>query len=267
MIRSKYILIILVFAFMACEKVIDVDLNDAAPEIVIEANLSNSTELGEVLISKTGSYFGESSVEEISDALVTMEDESGNVYLLDEVESGYYRTFEIVPEENTNYKLSVNVEGEKYEASSTLNTAVKIDSIYYYYDDGFAFIEGGYSVKLLFVDPVGQKNFYRIKVYQNDTLFNAANEIVLFDDRLIDGQELEVSLQGFIFDLGDTIAIQLISLDEGAYEYYKTFQELTNVNPGSAAPANPTSNISNSALGYFSAWSADVKWVVIEELE
>ncbi|NOR75913.1 MAG: DUF4249 domain-containing protein, partial [Draconibacterium sp.] len=34
---------------------------------------------------------------------------------------------------------------------------------------------------------------------------------------------------------------------------------------GSAAPANPTSNITNGALGYFSAWSADEKTVVIKE--
>lgn len=255
----------MIFALIACEKVITVDLNEAASEIVIEANLSNSSIIGEVLISKTGSYFGESSIERISNALVTMEDEFGNVYVLDEVESGYYRSFEILPEENTNYTLSVVVNDEKYESTSKLNQAVPIDSISYYFDDGFAFIEGGYSVKILFVDPINQKNYYRIKVYENDTLVNKADEIILFDDRLIDGQALEIALQGFLFDPEDTIAVQLISLDEGAYEYYKTFQELTNVNPGSAAPANPTSNISNGALGYFSTWSSDVMWVVIEE--
>jgi hypothetical protein len=57
--------------------------------------------------------------------------------------------------------------------------------------------------------------------------------------------------------------VQLISLDSAVYEYYKTFTELVNTNPGSAAPANPNSNLSNGALGYFSAWSSDTMSVII----
>ena len=91
------------------------------------------------------------------------------------------------------------------------------------------------------------------------------DNFIIFDDRLINGQHIEVTLRGNIFEIGDTVSIQLISLAAAVYEYYNTFQELINVNPGSAAPANPTSNISNGALGYFSAWSSDIKTVVIEE--
>jgi hypothetical protein len=58
--------------------------------------------------------------------------------------------------------------------------------------------------------------------------------------------------------------LQLISLDAGAYEYLRTFQELVNNNPGSAAPANPNTNISNGALGYFSAWSSTIKTAIIK---
>ncbi len=265
--KNSLTIIILLLLFASCEKVIDVDLNDAAPEIVIEANLSNSTNMGEVFLSKTGSYFGESSIGKISDALVTVEDEFGNRFDFEEVEAGYYKTEKIIIEDEISYRLSVDVEGKKYESVSKLNPVVVMDSLAFFYDDGFAFLDGGYIVKVYFVDPPDQKNYYRIKIFENDTLVNEADELILFDDRLINGQTLEVALQGFLFEPEDTIAVQLISLDEGAYEYYKTFQELTNVNPGSAAPANPTSNISNNALGFFSAWSADVKWLIIKELD
>jgi len=39
-------------------------------------------------------------------------------------------------------------------------------------------------------------------------------------------------------------------------DVFKYWNELQSINPGSAAPANPTSNISNGALGYFSVSSA-----------
>ncbi|MCF6358624.1 MAG: DUF4249 domain-containing protein, partial [Draconibacterium sp.] len=175
------------------------------------------------------------------------------------------RTEDITFQPGVTYNLSVNIETEKYESSSKLNRVVLIDSLIYYYDDGFAFLDEGYVVKIYFVDPPDKNNYYRIKIFENDTLKNGAEDLFVFDDRLIDGQSLEVNMRGVIFDLGDTVSIQLISLDKGAYEYFKTFQELINVNPGSAAPANPTSNITNGALGYFSAWSADEKTVIIKE--
>ena len=265
--RSSQLLLLAVLLLFGCKKVIDVDLNEANPEVVIEANLSNTTNYAEVLLTKTGSYFGDSPIEDITGAEVIIENEFGSRFVLNEIEAGVYRADEILFPEEATYQLFVDVAGDKFESSSKLNTAVLIDSLTYYYDEGFAFLDAGYIVKIYFVDPPEIDNYYRIKVFENDTLKNDSEDLIIFDDRLIDGQALEVNLRGVIFDVNDTVSIQLISLDEGAYEYFHTFQELINVNPGSAAPANPTSNISNGALGYFSAWSADEKTVIIEEEE
>lgn len=263
--KIKYIFILFLFVIVSCEKVIDVDLNVANPEIVIQGNLSGFPYSAEVRLSKTGSYFGESSNERVSGAQVVIENNLGESYRLNEVENGVYKSFEIRPDEDVMYHLTVETEGELYEASSTLHRTIEIDTLNYFYDDGFAFLDEGYVVKVYFIDPEEIKNYYRIKIYESETLKNEFKDIIIFDDRLLDGGSIEVTLRGYIFDIGDTVSVQLISLDEGAYNYYNTFQELINVNPGSAAPANPTSNISNGALGYFSAWSSDVKTVIIKE--
>ncbi|NOR76036.1 MAG: DUF4249 family protein [Draconibacterium sp.] len=263
--KIKYIFIVLLFAIQGCEKVIDVDLNDAHPEIVIEGNLSKFPVSAEVFLSKTGNYFGDSFSEKISGASVVIENELGESYSLKEIVAGFYKSFEIMPEQGMQYNLRIETEGEVYEASSTLLPAVRIDSLSYYFDNGFAFLDEGYIVKAYFTDPSEIENYYRIKIYENDILNNESDNFIVFDDRLIDGHSMEVTLRGNIYDIGDTVSIQLISLDKGAYEYYTTFQELINVNPGSAAPANPTSNISNGALGFFSAWSSDIKTVIIKE--
>lgn len=263
--RGSQLLLFIIMLLLGCEKVIDVDLNEANPEVVIEANLSNSINSAEVLLTKTGSYFGDTPIEDITDAVVIIENEFGSRFVLDEVEAGLYRAHEIFFQEEITYQLFIDVDGEKFESSSKLNSAVLIDSLTYFYDEGFAFLDAGYIVKIYFVDPPKINNYYRVKIFENDTLKNETEDLIIFDDRLIDGQSLEVILRGIIFEPDDTVTIQLISLDESAYEYFHTFQELINVNPGSAAPANPTSNISNGALGYFSAWSADEETVIIKE--
>ncbi len=265
MIKIKYISFLLLFAFFACEKVINVDLNDANPAIVIEGNLSEFPIPAEVKLSKTGNYFGDSFNEKISGASVSIKSSLGESYRLYEIDDGVYKSFEIAPREGILYKLKVEAGGEVYEASSRLNPMVAIDSLNYYFDKGFAFLKEGYVVRLYFSDPLKLKNYYRIKIYENNTLLNNFDDFILFDDRLLNGQAIEVNLRGNIFDISDTVSIQLISLDEGAYKYYNAFQDLINVNPGSAAPANPTSNISNGALGYFSAWSSDTKTVIIKK--
>jgi len=259
------ILLMLTLLLFGCEKVIDVDLNDAHPQVVVEANISKFPFMAEVKLSKTGSYFGEGESEKIKDADVVVGSSLGESFRFTETENGVYKSTEIEPTENITYNLTIKTEGEIYESEATLPPTIPIDSLNYFFDKGFAFFDEGYITRLYFSDPPNIENFYRIKIYENDTLHDEPDNFIVFDDRLIDGQHIEVTLRGNIFDVGDTISIQLISLDKGAFEYFNTFKELINVNPGSAAPANPTSNISNSALGFFSAWSSDIETVVIKE--
>ncbi len=263
--HGSQLLLFIIMLLLGCEKVIDVDLNEANSEVVIEGNLSGSSKFAEVKLSKTGSYFGNSPIEKIVDAVVTIEDEIGRSFVLAEVEEGVYRTDKISPKEESTYTLFVDVKGQKYESTSKLNPLVEIDSLVYEYDKGFAFLDAGYILKMHFTDPANRKNYYRIKIFKQDSILYEYDNIIVFDDRLINGQTIEVTLRESVFDINDTVSVEFITLDKGAYEYYKTFYELINVNAGSAAPANPTSNISNGALGFFSAWSADEKTVIIKE--
>ncbi len=260
-----YLLFFAVSLLWGCEKVIDVDLNEAHPTVVVEGNLATFPFKAEIKLSKTGSYFGESEIEKIEGAEVTVQSSLNETFRFVETEKGIYKSDKIKPKEGVTYNLTVHTEDETYTASSTLEPAVLIDSLNFFFDEGFAYFEEGYIVRAYFTDPENIENFYRIKIYKNDTLKNEPDNFIVFDDRLIDGKHIEVTLRGNTFSVGDTVSIQFISLDKNSYNYFNTFKELINVNPGSAAPANPTSNISNGALGFFSAWSSDIKTVIIEK--
>jgi hypothetical protein len=259
------ILLFLILLFSGCEKVIEVDLNDANPTIVIEANITNSEKLVEVKISKTGSYFGTDSVQMVSNALVIIENDTGNKVTLNEVKEGIYKSWDLHPMPGQKYKITVVAEGQTYEAESILNFAVEIDSLSVEYNDGFAFLKSGYNVNLYFHDPEEAKNYYRLKIYVNGKIEQDDGDYIIFDDENINGQYIELKIRRKIFDLGDNVTYELISLDKGAYEYFNSLQELISVNPGSAAPSNPISNFSNGALGYFSAWSSDAQTIVVEK--
>jgi hypothetical protein len=61
---------------------------------------------------------------------------------------------------------------------------------------------------------------------------------------------------------GDSIVVALQTIDQGVFDYLRTLGQADN-NMASATPANPTSNISNGALGYFSAYAVTSKGIVI----
>ncbi len=262
--QLKYIIFFLIPLFLGCEKVIDVDLNDAAPAIVIEGNLGDLPHLAEVKISKTSSYFEDEPGKKVSGASVLVESATGRSYQLIESEPGVYRSGRVPILPGISYRLKVEVENNTYEAISTINPRVKIDSLTYFYEEGFAFIDDGYILKAYFIDPENVENYYRLKVYNNGDPDEVTSDFIIFSDRYFDGQQVEITLRNMKFKSDDLVTAQLFAIDKEVFEYFSTLEELLNNNPGSAAPANPNTNLSNDALGYFAAWMSDIKSIVIK---
>lgn len=248
-----------------CEKVIDVDLNEASPALVIQGNLSSDQKVAEVKLTMTTSYFDTLSPEKVSGAIVSLEDNDGNKITLNETLKGVYAAFGLRPVYNITYRLTVETKDKIYQAESVLNPPVKIDSVTWEYDEGNSFFDAGYYLNVWFFDPPSIQNYYRIQVYRNGLLKRSMDDLIVFNDRYVDGNKVSISLFNDPYYLNDTVLVQLISLDKNAYDYFNTLGELINTNPGSAAPANPNTNFSNGALGYFSAWSSDTLEVIIRE--
>ncbi len=261
---KSFLPFLLVFIFFSCERVIDVDLNEAKPAIVIEGNLSYEKGELEVKISKTGSYFGTSPVEKAENAVVYLKNGTGTRTEALEVEPGLYKRRNIPIQSEMNYSLHIEFEGREFTAFSTMHKPVEIDSLSYDYQPEARFFDGGYRVLLYFSDPPKVENYYRVRVTKNGKPFNSVSDIIVFDDSRLDGKGIQVRLRGQTFAKGDTAKIELLSVDKNVWLYFSTLREMANANPGSPAPSNPISNFNNGALGYFSAWSGDEKEIIIE---
>jgi hypothetical protein len=265
-VGNFFLILILTGLFISgCEKVIDVDLNEASPALVIQGNLSSDQKVAEVKLTMTTSYFDTLSPEKVSGAIVSLEDDNGKKIVLKETLKGVYAAFTLSPVYDTKYRLTVETKDKTYQAESVLNPPVTIDSITWEYDEGSSFFDAGYYLNVWFFDPHSIQNYYRIQVYRNGLLKRSMDDLIVFNDRYVDGNKVEISLFNDPYYLNDTVLVQLISLDKNAYDYFSTLSELINTNPGSAAPANPNTNFSNGALGYFSAWSSDTLEVIIRE--
>ena len=100
-----------------------------------------------------------------------------------------------------------------------------------------------------------------VKVFKNDSI-NTEN-YRLYDDQYTNGEETELSVVGRVV-AGSSYRIELESLDDKTYGYYRTLSDLLFTNPFfGSTPANPNNNLSNGALGYFGTYAVSSRTMII----
>ena len=262
---TKFIFIapILVLLFSGCEKVIDVDLNETNPVIVIEGILTSNPDSAYVRISRTTSYFDNNPQEVVGGAIVKITDNKGHEFELHE-NAGMYVSNSVLTYFDTEYTLTVDVEGTVYKSSSTIHRTVYIDSLSVVANDSYSVFMDGYNVNMYFHDPQEENNYYRLKTFVNGEPEDAPEDFIFFDDNNTNGKFVEVRIRRKVYEAGDTVTYELQTLDKAAYEYFDAISEIIDDNSeGTASPANPNPNFSSGALGYFSAQTSNKKTIII----
>jgi hypothetical protein len=268
-IYSKYsfeLAFLLILLLSGCEKVIEIDLNDASPNIVIEGLVTDKRGPYTVSISKTGSYFNQPSLETVSGATVVITDDFSNIDTLNESTPGLYITSRIRGIYERTYTLKVIAEGKEYSGSTRLADRVPIDSLRLRKGilQGFNFDDDDdeqFDLHCFFRDP-RDKNYYRIRVFKNDSINTESYR--LYDDQYANGIITDIIVSHAT--LGNTYRIELWSLDRKTYLYYNTLGDLMYSNPiFGSTPSNPVTNLSNGALGYFGSYSVTARQITITE--
>lgn len=246
---------ILSFFFASCKKIIEVDTNNAATQIVIEGKITDKLADQHILITKTVGYSDQNIFPKVSGAIVVVTDDKGGSFTFNETTAGVY-TNRMRGVSGTTYSLNVKSEGKTYTASSKMPNNVKLDSIGVTTNSFFG-NERKIAAAYL-VDPVSETNYYHFNLYVND-LFS--KRIYVSNDRLTNGNKLRTQLYYEENDdddkglkKGDKISIEMECIDSNIFDYWYALSQQSGRGPNQGTtPANPTSNISNNALGYFSA--------------
>ena len=102
------------------------------------------------------------------------------------------------------------------DASS--RTKPKIDSLTYHLEN-FGITDAEFEFYLVSyhsVDNATEKNHYRLKIWVNE---EQSDFYFVGDDEFINGQYYNAQFFGVNTDLGDSIRVELIEMDEHVYDY------------------------------------------------
>lgn len=258
-------------ALVSCEEVIDLDLGSSEPKIVIEGTITPDEGPHRLLIHQSVDYGERNQFPPVSGASVRIKDEDGAEEMLEEVEEGVYLIQDLQGENGKTYNVEVQYGGKSYNATSSLpKTVIPLQSLEYVFEEETLFIEEGYYLTAYFLDPGDEVNYYRLKIFVNGEpyYFERDDNLVkddnfwLVNDKFFNGKTMDYEFPHKL-KVGDRVDVELHQVDRSTYDYYRTLVDLMGF--GGVAPANPLSNWSNGALGYFGAVSVTYASIVIEE--
>jgi len=259
---------IAIFVFAGCEKVINLNLVESKPQLVIEGLITDGAGPYTVKLSKTGSYFDEPVLPLVSKAVVVISDNLGTTDTLKEAKPGIYLTSKVKGIPGRTYNLSVLSENIRYTATSTMFSHIAIDSLKLRksYAPGIGVGTNGQRESRVeihcFFRDLPEKNFYRTLVYMSNRPL--VEDYKLYDDQYTNGKQTELQVKRA--QVGDKIRVDLMSLDKNTYEYYRTLSDLLHSNPiFGSTPMNPNTNLTNGALGFFGACAISTKAINITD--
>jgi len=263
---SYFIILTGLLIITSCTKEINLQLDSAAGELVIEANLTNVNGPQYVTLTNNVPFTNTNTYPPVTGATVTLKDQSGKNYTLTEGPKGTYSVNPLVGTAGNTYTLNVVSNGQTYAANSTMPATVVLDSV----TSKNNVINTGNNGKIkktisvYYQDPAGISNQYRFVMTVNGV---QVKSIFAYDDGFTDGRYVSSDLRQTDIDVyaGDTVTVEMQCIDKSIYTYWYTLMREQGQNGGgTVAPSNPPTNITPAALGYFSAHTTQSKTIIVK---
>jgi hypothetical protein len=273
----RIIWVVIIAVFVACDDSINVQLNDSGNNIIIEGWITDELKHHEVFISRLNGFSSNEPNPLVTDA---------EVVLLDNETAWHYH---FANDRYISDSIFQGVNGNSYQLEVYLANGIKIvsepelmveappiDTVGYDFyvepdpDDPRNEITIYYPIAFL-QDPPNIKNYYLWTVYRNDSLFDGVANLVLLEDRFINGNYLSNEFTDFDFKQGDIARIDVHSVSNATFSFFRLFKSQTlNIGQGSAStPAALIGNLTNlsnrseDVLGFFGTKSIKSKSTVI----
>lgn len=250
-------------ALSACEKVIEIDLKNAKPIIVIEASVTDMLRSQKVKITQTKPFTEDNTEVPILDATITVKDLTLNkTYLFGRSDAeGNYSSEIFKGTPGNTYQLTVKSGSKEYVAKSTMPKKVVLDSLSV---SEISFVgETRKYIKVHFADPAEFENQYR---YILEINHKPAKGYFVDSDRFNNGKYVGNNI--FTDDpklkSGDEIKVEFQCIDMNIYRYFFSISQIAGNGGPPTAPSNPSSNFNNGALGYFSAHTSEFRSATVQ---
>lgn len=260
------ILLTAIALFSACTEIIDVELDENATNLlVVDAKITNRDTFHYARINRSISYFEEQAVPPELNAKVTISGGNKTYNLLDVDNDGVYVSeLKFAGEIDVPYTLSITTaDGKTFTAENTIKAVPPIDSVTYEYSNIILPFdrEYRYYIFLHMQEPEGLGNYYLWNLYKNGELYtDTLDEQQFIFDENIDGNYLSY-VNIFVLDDNEIEAdntemiLEMASISKTEYDFRISalFEAVWNQGLFQGPPANVTTNLSDGAVGFFSA--------------
>lgn len=278
--------------FAACEDVIDIELEEGDPALVVDAWLNDQPINQEIYLRNSQAYFDNTEPPAVTDASISVIRNDGNTFNFIHQGDGRYvwqSGGESIGEVGHSFNLEISTNGELFTAQTEIFRVPEVDSIGVEFRENELFFDDGLYAQFYARDFEGRGDTYWIKSYKNDTLLNKTQEINLaFDAGFdagtgIDGlifippirelvNALDEDLLSTPYDEGDRLRVEIHSISNEAFNFMEIARDqINNGDNGifSIPLANTRSNVAgqsgSAVLGFFNVAAISSLSVVIEE--
>ena len=253
-----YILLFSAFAF-SCEDVIDLELPNAEPKLVIDASINwfKGTSGNDQTIKLTLSApFYDNQVPPANNAQVIITDSNTNSFeFIEDGNTGIYQNNAFIPEINGEYNLTVIYNVETYSASETLKSVSEIEYVEQNLEGGFTGEET--EIKAYFTDPGDEENYYFFEYIPS---MDVLPTLDTFQDEFVNGNEIFGFYVEDDLDPGESVIIRNYGVSERFYEFMFVLLQQSSEDGGGPFETQPATvrgncinqtNPQNFPFGYF----------------
>lgn len=263
--KIQLIIAILIASFcvISCEEVVDVDLDTAAPKLVIDASIKwekgTTGNLQKIKLT-TSTDFYSNTIPVATGAVISVTNTSLSTpvtyQFIENGQTGEYICTNFDPVINNDYALTIIYKGQTYTSTSKFMPTPVITKTEQIIKPGF---EGKdiYEVKFFFQDNGDETNFYLVGAKNSNIVYP---EYGVLTDEFFQGNLMFAVYQDDDLKKGDIIEYSVQGITE---KYSNYMNKLLNIagtdggNPFSTAPATLRGNIINTTnpdnfpFGYF----------------
>jgi hypothetical protein len=273
-----FLLVIFSLFFLSCEDVVDIEVPNETPKLVIDASINweKSTSGNEQLINLSLStpYFAtQKNIPAIGASVQVLNIANNTITNFTDNNDGTYTTDVFLPELNTEYQLDVTYGGEQYSSIETFKSVASISNVNQSITGGFN--DSLTEINIFFNDPALEENYYLIKFQQTTDVipyfitlrdeFTNGNEMTIFFEKDDEDSDLDA------LNPGDEVNIELTGISKQYYNYMSLLlQQTDGQGPFSSTPAPVNGNCvnitdaTNTPYGYFRLTEVDAKQYTVQ---
>jgi len=269
---SLLIVFFTAFFFTSCEEVVNVDLDTAAPKLVIEAAINwekGTTGTQQIIkLTTTADYF-KNEVPIVSGATVFIRNSANEQFnFIETPQTGRYTCNNFKPVIGQTYILTVVSNGNTYNATETLKSVAPITRIEQNNQGGFTGTE--IEIKAFYNDPAVDDNYYLFKYTYSSKV---TSTFFVSEDKFYQGNEIFSKSDDEDLKPGDIIELKHIGISKQYYNYMNILVSIAGNNSGGPFQSPPatvrgniinTTNSANYPLGYFSLSETDSRKYTIQ---